>query len=351
MSGTGEHTATASDSSDESSDEDHAVEGIRSRLGSLWSHHSTADGENVEATDSQTKKTKAPKPKISDELADLGYYARSMKPPSGWLTSPMPQGPAHILINISESGLAALLHLPENVSALIKHASKYLRRVYPRGTRVRSTNLNPLVVWGSGGQVAGLNWQKYDMGMQVNEAMFVGTEGWIEKPVWMRTDKLNKEAETRPEMQREKLVGEIVGASSRSLCFLGFLYAYYFTEPDDTVPAPNGRSGKKFSTYIRVELLTSGTLQTDDIIKELKGRHTSFRSKTLKVHHADGIGADAFWNERFDWEYTTDDLACLRCVSFHDCSAGVFHIVVCHVVDRWLPVSYPGSWLRRMKLA
>jgi phosphatidylinositol phospholipase C delta len=30
-------------------------------------------------------KTKQPKVKISDELAELGYYARSMKPRKGWL--------------------------------------------------------------------------------------------------------------------------------------------------------------------------------------------------------------------------------------------------------------------------
>ncbi|KAF5319692.1 hypothetical protein D9619_008546 [Psilocybe cf. subviscida] len=295
ISGTGEHTVGSSDSSSESSDEDQSVEGIRARLGSLWSHHSTTD-ENSAETDNQARKRKAPKPKISDELAELGYYARSMKPYKGWLTSPMPEGPAHILINISESGLAALLHLPENITELIEHASRYLRRVYPRGTRVRSTNLDPLVVWGSGGQVAGLNWQKYDMGMQVNEAMFVGTEGWVEKPVWMRKGQLDKEAESQPEIYREKLVGEIVGVSS--------------------LPAPNNRSGKKFSTYILVELLTSGALQTGDVIKDLKGRHTSFRSKTLKVHHTEGIGADAFWDERFEWEYTKDDLTCLRRV-FH----------------------------------
>ena len=99
------------------------------------------------------------------------------------------------------------------------------------------------------------------------------------------------------------------------LCLASF---YAHTEPDGTVPAPNGRSGKKFSTYIRVELLTSGTLQTGGL-KDLKGRHTSFHSKTLKVQHAEGIGADAFWNERFEWEYTKDDLACLRCVSHYFC--------------------------------
>lgn len=312
-----------SESSSESSTEDH-VEGVRARLGSLWSRHGAEDEKGAEGPDNQVKTTKTPKPKISDELAELGYYARSMKPPKGWLTSPMPEGPANILINISESGLAALLHLPENIAALIHHASRHLRRVYPRGTRVRSTNLDPLVVWGSGGQVAGLNWQKYDMGMQVNEAMFLGTEGWIEKPVWMRTGKLSKD-DIQPEVRREKLIGEIVGASSRSWYFL-LEILYCSNEARNTVPAPNGRSAKKFSTYIQVELLTSGAHQLGDI-KDLTGRHTSFHSKSLKVYHTEGIGADAFWDERFEWEYTKDDLACVRYVSRYLDPRGIFHVI------------------------
>ncbi|KIJ94784.1 hypothetical protein K443DRAFT_683472, partial [Laccaria amethystina LaAM-08-1] len=40
------------------------------------------------------------------------------------------------------------------------------RRVYPRGTRIQSSNFAPEVYWRSGTQVASLNWPRYDAGMQ-----------------------------------------------------------------------------------------------------------------------------------------------------------------------------------------
>ena len=73
--------------------------------------------------------------------------------------------PAHVMINISESALAALI--PHSLDALIANAQRHLRRVYPRGTRIESSNPDPLASWSSGSQIAALNWQRYDLGVQV----------------------------------------------------------------------------------------------------------------------------------------------------------------------------------------
>lgn len=89
--------------------------------------------------------------------------------------------PAHILINISESGLGALL--PAALTDLVKHSNNYLRRVFPHGMRITSSNLNPITAaWSNGSQVAAMNWQVYDRGLELNEAMFVGSDGWVPKP-------------------------------------------------------------------------------------------------------------------------------------------------------------------------
>ena len=101
---------------------------------------------------------------------------------------------------------------------LIWHGSHHLRRIYPKGTRIGSSNFNPLVFWRNGSHVASLNWQVYDRGMQVNEAMFVGSPGWIEKPLHMR-----KGSEYIPVLGREKLIGEVVGVSSCSSFFFSSL--------------------------------------------------------------------------------------------------------------------------------
>lgn len=69
------------------------------------------------------------------------------------------------MINISESALSALI--PHSLDALIANAQRHLRRVYPRGTRIESSNPDPLASWSSGSQIAALNWQRYDLGVQV----------------------------------------------------------------------------------------------------------------------------------------------------------------------------------------
>jgi phosphatidylinositol phospholipase C delta len=77
------------------------------------------------------------------------------------------------------------------------------------------------VFWRNGSHVASLNWQVYDRGMQVNEAMFVGSPGWVEKPLHMR-----KGSEYTPKGGREKLIGEVVGISSCTSNFFFFSLSY-----------------------------------------------------------------------------------------------------------------------------
>ena len=58
-------------------------------------------------------------------------------------------------------------------------------RVYPSQTRVSSNNFNPLAFWRKGVQMAALNWQTFDLGMQLNQAMFDGgtdQSGYVLKP-------------------------------------------------------------------------------------------------------------------------------------------------------------------------
>jgi phosphatidylinositol phospholipase C delta len=136
--------------------------------------------------------------KIADSLADLGFYTRSMKPIKHWLTEgkcspvasfafidlsielPSPPHPPNILMNISESSILAML--PHSLSELFEDSWRRIRRIYPRGVRLSSNNLDPLKQWRSGSQIVCLNWQNFDCGMQLNEAMFAGTAGWVERP-------------------------------------------------------------------------------------------------------------------------------------------------------------------------
>lgn len=92
--------------------------------------------------------------------------------------------PLNALINVSENGLTK--HLPVALADLVSHGTKHLRRCYPRGTRIHSTNMDPLPAWRCGTQVVALNMQVWDLGMQFNGALFEGTKGWVLKPESLR---------------------------------------------------------------------------------------------------------------------------------------------------------------------
>lgn len=54
------------------------------------------------------------------------------------------------------------------------------------GLRVSSSNQEPAVFWRNGAQLVALNWQKFDLGMMQNEALFNGSGGMVLKPEYIR---------------------------------------------------------------------------------------------------------------------------------------------------------------------
>lgn len=67
-------------------------------------------------------------------------------------------------------------------------------RVFPSGTRVTSSNLDPTPCWRVGSQMVALNWQRSDKGMMLNHAMFAGTGGWVLKPKGYRESSYSEPA-------------------------------------------------------------------------------------------------------------------------------------------------------------
>ena len=59
-------------------------------------------------------------------------------------------------------------------------------RVYPKGTRIGSSNLKPVAFWGIGAQICALNWQTFGTSNQLNDALFNGSEGYVLKPAALR---------------------------------------------------------------------------------------------------------------------------------------------------------------------
>lgn len=139
----------------------------------------TVDGEADE--EGQVEATK--KGKISEALSKLGVYVRSCHFDS--LDQPEAKIPTHVFA-LSEKKLISLQD--EHKDALWKHNLKFLMRAYPKGTRVRSSNLDPAPFWRQGIQMVALNWQQINAAMMMNDAMFAGTGGWVAKPEGYRVE-------------------------------------------------------------------------------------------------------------------------------------------------------------------
>ncbi|KAG0696333.1 PLC-like phosphodiesterase [Suillus ampliporus] len=195
--------------------------------------------------------------KIADSLADLGFYTRKL---------PSPPHPPNVMINISESSILAMV--PHSLSELIEHSRQRLRRIYPRGTRLSSSNLDPLKQWRNGSQIVCLNWQNFDSSMQLNEALFAGTAGWVERS--SRSIGVSE--------RKVKLTCDIIGISS---C--------------NALPK---------RTHRILPVCSCGAFPFF--------ANQDWRSEHVKCKDVSEDGADIMWNGCFEWEFEEDNLTFIR---------------------------------------
>jgi len=225
---------------------------------------------------------------IIPELAAMGVYAQSIKPrDNSWFESEALTSPHHHLINISETGLQTLM--PANNAKIARHNARHLMRVFPKGTRISSNNLKQVPFWGVGAQICAMNWQTFNGSMQLNEAMFSRTEGYVLKPAALRAGgdgQLNNNTG-----RRRRLRLHVAGASD--------------------VPVPQGQEPDDIKPYV-----TCSLVHPDD----LDGRHQKRKTKHYRQHklgfmHRDEKNpppTDPLWDETLEWEYDDNELVFLR---------------------------------------
>uniref|UniRef100_A0A7N8XND0 Phosphoinositide phospholipase C n=1 Tax=Mastacembelus armatus TaxID=205130 RepID=A0A7N8XND0_9TELE len=82
----------------------------------------------------------------------------------------------------------ALEHLTKSPVEFVEYNKYQLSRIYPKGTRVDSSNFMPQLFWNAGCQLVALNYQTMDLSMQLNLFMFEynGRSGYRLKPEFMR---------------------------------------------------------------------------------------------------------------------------------------------------------------------
>ncbi|KAG9127417.1 hypothetical protein FRC07_014097 [Ceratobasidium sp. 392] len=137
----------------------------------------SSEDEELREASAAASKSKPKKSKVIRALADLGVYVSSHSF-KDWQEAS--QLPCNHIFSFSENAFAKMNKASHD--ALFAHNVHFLMRVYPFGLRFGSSNLNPTVFWSRGVQLVALNWQKVDLGMMLNEAMFAQTGGYILKP-------------------------------------------------------------------------------------------------------------------------------------------------------------------------
>lgn len=245
--------------------------------------HADEDDDDEERKN-KAKRNEAKKAGIIPELCALGVYAQSVKPTNdSWYTSTLTNGPHDHLINISETGLLDLL--PKQAAGIKKHNAQHLMRVYPKGTRISSKNLNPVPFWGVGAQVCALNWQTFDHSVQLNEALFSGSDGYVLKPAGLRIG-----GDGNTALGRRRLKLHIAGATD--------------------LPIPQGHDADDIRPYVTCTLI----LPTDLENEPQKEKTKPYKQHKLGIIHRgeQPRPTDPLWNETLEWEFEHDELAFLR---------------------------------------
>ncbi|GAO19950.1 hypothetical protein UVI_02052860 [Ustilaginoidea virens] len=234
----------------------------------------------------QRKKRETGTGAIISELAELGVYAQSVKPVDNSWYDPgaLINGPPHHLINVSESGLSS--HLPAASIPIAAHNARHLMRVYPKGTRISSSNLKPLKFWGVGAQICALNWQTFGTSNQLNDALFNGSEGYILKPAALRQGG-NGNIFTG---QKKKLCLHVAGATD--------------------VPVDEDREPGSLRPYLSCNLYSPGDVEGETC----KRKTSAYRHHRLGILHRgeNPPVTEPIWDETLEWVYDDNELVFLR---------------------------------------
>ncbi|XP_072265743.1 1-phosphatidylinositol 4,5-bisphosphate phosphodiesterase beta-1 [Pyxicephalus adspersus] len=159
---------------------------------------------------------------------------------------------------VETKGLEQLTKSPVE---FVEYNKMQLSRIYPKGTRVDSSNYMPQVFWNAGCQMVALNFQTIDFSMQLNMGMYEynGKCGYRLKPEFMRRP--DKQFDPFAETTVDGIVANTVSVKIISGQFL---------------------SDKKVGTYVEVDMF---------------GLPVDTRRKAFKTKTSQGNAVNPVWEE------------------------------------------------------
>lgn len=179
--------------------------------------------------------------KITTNLAALGVYLQgySLGNPSDLEFQQF-----NHIFSINENAAAVMSRNQETKALFEKHNTSFMCRVYPKNVRLNSSNFDPNTFWRRGVQMVALNWQTYDIHMQMNQAMFAAgndQSGYVLKPDYLRDlGRFDGFPESRAKLPRHRVSFSVKVISAQQLPLLTTL----------------GRS-KPISPYVEVQMFSA----------------------------------------------------------------------------------------------
>lgn len=264
----------------------------------------TDDSDTAQNLSTARKQPRKRKSKIIKSLGDLGVYARGVK--FNDFSSPESKTYNHIF-SFGERKFDALCRDQAGTTQLEKHNMQFLMRIYPSGMRLKSTNPDPLLFWRRGAQMVALNWQTYDLGMQLNDAMFAcGTDrfGYVLKPRELRSpDPLQGPTTWSSNLEGSKIPRKLIRFS------VNMISAQQLPQPRGTRPE---EALKMLNPYIEIEMFSAED-KAKDVASGDGGQDASARDgmsgigspHRRRTHVVQSNGYDPIFDDTFNLQLAT----------------------------------------------
>ncbi|KAK8013459.1 1-phosphatidylinositol 4 5-bisphosphate phosphodiesterase 1 [Apiospora marii] len=206
-------------------------------------------------------------------LGDLGVYFTGVR--FDGFSALDCKTPFHIL-SFMEDTFDKHTETKEYRDAMYRYNMRFMTRVYPQFNRLTSHNFNPLNYWRKGVQMVALNWQTFDHGMQLNQAMFEGgtdQSGYVPKPHSMREIRMLHEGlpdEAIGKLERKDVSLNIDIISARQLMRPGNLPSSRTVDPYVEVEVFHANDKRdKHDSSVGIPIPTDTSLKyTTNVVRE-----------------------------------------------------------------------------------
>ncbi|KAJ6322634.1 hypothetical protein OIU77_012470 [Salix suchowensis] len=186
---------------------------------------------------------------------------------------------------------------------IVRFTQRNILRVYPKGTRVNSSNYNPLVGWMHGAQMVAFNMQGYGRSLWLMQGMFRanGGCGFVKKPSFLLKSGPHGEVfDTKAKLPTQKTLKVKIYMGD------GWFYDFHHTHFDAYSPP---------DFYVRASSLLRSVVMQDFTVTVfvfavgVAGVPADTVMKKTKTLEDSWI---PFWNEEFEFPLTVPELALLR---------------------------------------